>query len=1042
MEKKGLAWGALRRVFHNLPVGAHGKEMLKNAVYSRFPSIFGGLMSYQLWDNRRKAMKGISNPALMFSLGEIGDLSVMEIGADGLELPTSLKPIVSVIIPVYGKINYTLQCLRSIAKNPPQAPFEIIVVDDLSADNTREVLASAAGLRVIFNETNQGFIRSCNSGAAAARGEYLLFLNNDTVICPGWLDELLRTFADFPETGLVGSKLVYPDGSLQEAGGIIWRDGSAWNFGRGQDHAHPMFNYAREVDYISGASIMIHKALFEELGRFDQLYLPAYGEDADLAMKVRARGLKVIYQPVSVVIHYEGITSGTDTRSGVKAYQIMNGVKFTERWKEALSSHPQYPGVDVSLAKDRNITGRALVIDACTPTPDQDSGSIDIVELIRIFQSFSHKVTFIPENILFFNDYTQALQRMGVECIYAPFYSSAGGFLEKSGNIFDVIVIARFQVAEQTLPFIKKYCPKAKIIFYPVDLHCLREERHAFLTNSPERMAGAVAIKSAEFDIIRRSDCVMVCSTKELEIIANEAPEAFVTMFPWIRRVTPGSTPFEQRSDLAFIGGYHHQPNVDAVNYFAKNIFPIVRENLPDVKFHIYGSNAPQEVRNLDGGGIVFHGFIPDVLECFESLRVFVAPLRYGAGIKGKVASSMSYGVPCVLTSIAAEGMEIKNGETALIAEDDASFAKLITNLYNDKDMWLKLSENALAHIQSRYSFEAGQKIMADALQVLSVSYSLPSRDGAAPFIISPTGRSGANRQAKNQPIRLTPVAVCRDREEYLKYRRSEASRIAVEAKNALIASHGEQMAYSIPGYCIPCGKQTLFLVDMLSCGIKTERGWVPNFRERLECPGCRLNNRQRLVASLMKQQITVLGDAGVMVYMMEQVTPIYKWAICAFPTHEIIGSEYFEGYPSGQVVKGVRNENVEAMSFGDASLDIVVSNDVLEHVPNPALALSECARALRPGGQLLMTIPFYADAGKSVTRARLDAKGVHHFLPPVYHGNPVSLDGSLVFTDFGWDILPMMREAGFADAWAEVHHAPEFGHLGDNLLVFRGSIS
>lgn len=1039
MEKKGLAWHALRRFFHSLPVGAHGKEILKNAIYSRFPSIFGGLMSYQLWDNRRKVMNRISGPDIMFSLGEIAGSGMVETGASGFKLPTSPQPLVSIIIPVYGKINYTLQCLRSIMKNPPQAPFEIIVVDDLSPDNTREVLASAAGLRVISNETNQGFIRSCNSGAAAARGEYLLFLNNDTVICPGWLDELLRTFTDFPGTGLAGSKLVYPDRRLQEAGGIIWRDGSAWNFGRGQDYAHPKFNYAREADYISGASIMIPKALFEEFGGFDELYLPAYGEDADIALKVRRRGLKVIYQPLSVVIHYEGITSGSDIKVGVKSYQVENARKLYERWKGLLASN-QPPGENPDAAKDRGVRYRALVLDHCTPTPDQDSGSITSFNFMLLLRQAGFQVTFIPEdNFLYMPGYTGDLQRAGIEALYAPYCASVKQHLKESGGRYDLILIFRPVVADRHLKNVRKFCKSAKIIYHTSDLHFLRMSREADLTGDAQTRRDAGKMKKHELSVMRAADVVVVHSSTEKDILSTELPDTKVSVFQWAIPIRGSTANFDERADIVFLGGYQHSPNVDAVLYFAAEIFPFLRKRIPGVQFYAVGSNPTKELLDLTGEDIFVTGFVDDLAPLLDRMRVAVAPLRYGAGNKGKICTTLSLGLPCVGTTIAVEGMELREGGEILVADTPEAFADAVARLYQDKDLWDTISSRGVEFARHMYGPESAQAVVRDILRGLGFE----PRSDAVPVIISPTGgRYGTGRTVKKQPVTLTPAAVCRSMEDILEYRRSESFHMSVKAENALIASHQEEMAYSIPGYCIPCERETLFLVDMLAGGAKTERGWVPNFRERLECPGCSLKNRLRLVAALMKQQIAGFGNAGVMVYMMEQVTPLYEWAVYAFPNHGIIGSEYFEGAPSGQVVKGVRNENAEAMSFGDASLNLIVSNDVLEHVPNPALALSECVRALRPGGQLLMTIPFYADAGKNVTRARLDAKGVHHFLPPVYHGNPVSVDGSLVFTDFGWDILPMMRSAGFADAWAEVYNAPEFGHLGENLLVFRGSIS
>ena len=330
------------------------------------------------------------------------------------------RPLVSIIIPVYGQIKYTLMCLQSIQKNVPDIAFELIIVDDCSLDDTAIELAKITTIKTIGNQENLGFIRSCNRGATIARGEYLCFLNNDTQVHSRWLDELVETFHQFPGTGLAGSKLIYPDGRLQEAGGIIWQDGSAWNFGRMHDSFHPTYNYAREVDYCSGASIMIPKFLFDELGGFDEHYLPAYCEDSDLALKIRDKGFRVIYQPLSTVIHHEGITSGKDTSSGVKSYQIVNTKKLFERWNNRLQNH-QPPGIDVDKAKDRRAVRRALVIDSCTPTPNQDAGSVFTLNLMLLLREMDFQVTFIPEdNFLNMPEYTRKLQGLGIELFMPP----------------------------------------------------------------------------------------------------------------------------------------------------------------------------------------------------------------------------------------------------------------------------------------------------------------------------------------------------------------------------------------------------------------------------------------------------------------------------------------------------------------------------------------------------------------------------------------------------------------------------------------------
>jgi SAM-dependent methyltransferase len=197
------------------------------------------------------------------------------------------------------------------------------------------------------------------------------------------------------------------------------------------------------------------------------------------------------------------------------------------------------------------------------------------------------------------------------------------------------------------------------------------------------------------------------------------------------------------------------------------------------------------------------------------------------------------------------------------------------------------------------------------------------------------------------------------------------------------------------------------------------------------------MNNRQRMIATLVKQQLEKIKGANV--YFMEQVTPIYQWAVKTFPQHQIIGSEYLGyEYQSGQVIKGIRHEDVMDLSFSAGSLDLIVSNDVFEHVPVPNKAFAECARVLRRGGVMLTTIPFHRGCDTSVLRAELTAGGLNHFLPPMFHGNPVSAEGSLVFTDFGWDLLANLKESGFTDACVEVFSSETYGHLGGGQLLFK----
>ena len=283
----------------------------------------------------------------------------------------------------------------------------------------------------------------------------------------------------------------------------------------------------------------------------------------------------------------------------------------------------------------------------------------------------------------------------------------------------------------------------------------------------------------------------------------------------------------------------------------------------------------------------------------------------------------------------------------------------------------------------------------------------------------------------------LLPIKSVKDRQDYMKFLESSAIKQIDQIAIQLLANANAEV-FSVDGFCVPCDQNVPMLVDMEFGGQRHAHGFTPNWRERLVCPLCSMNNRQRLIAALVKQELQ--GKQGKRVYFMEQITPIFNWAMATFKQHQIFGSEYLgHEHLGGTVVKGIRHEDVENLSFADKQLDLIVSNDVFEHVPSPVKAFSECARVLKAGGVMLATIPFHQGNDLSVIRARLTNGQLEHILPPVFHGNPVSADGSLVFTDFGWDMLSTIRLAGFTDIGVDIYAAQKFGHLGDRQIVFRG---
>ncbi|GAA4870198.1 glycosyltransferase [Luteimonas vadosa] len=625
-------------------------------------------------------------------------------------LPTSGHPRASVVIPVFDQFPHTLACLRAIAEHPPRTAFEVIVVDDGCSDETVAALPQVAGLRYHRRARNGGFIAACNDGAALAQGDLLVFLNNDTVPQPGWLDAMVDTFAAHPDAGLVGAQLLYPDGRLQEAGGVVFADGNAWNYGRFESPDDPRFGYLRDTDYASAAAIAIPRSLFESLGGFDARYAPAYYEDTDLAFAVRAAGRRVLYQPAARVVHDEGATAGTDPTRGIKASQERNKAIFRAKWAEELKAMAD-GGARPSPGRLHAAQRQVLVIDEWTPRADNDSASLRLVNLMKMLSDQGAHVVFLPANGKHCGAHTVALQRLGVEAWHAPYSSGISKWFAEHGERFDVALVCRHYVAREFLPLLRKHAPQARVVFDTVDLHYVREQRAAALAGDAALARQAATTRGLELEVIARSDMTLVVSQAERVLLSHDAPDAHVEVLSNLHEVAGPGLPYAERRDLVFVGGFRHPPNVDAIGWFVDEVFPLIRQDLPEVRFHCIGGNVPTAIRargEIDG--VVVHDHVPDIRPWMDGCRVAVAPLRYGAGVKGKVNLSMAHGQPVVATTCAVEGMHLRDGFDVLVADDAAAFARAVVRLHDDPDLWSSLSRHGLENVSRHFSMDAAQE--------------------------------------------------------------------------------------------------------------------------------------------------------------------------------------------------------------------------------------------------------------------------------------------------------------------------------------------
>ncbi|GAB3098551.1 glycosyltransferase [Lysobacter terrae] len=657
---------------------------------------------------------------------------------------------------------------------------------------------------------------------------------------------------------------------------------------------------------------------------------------------------------------------------------------------------------------------RLLFVDWSTPRPDRDAGSITAFYLMKIYVDLGYDVTFIPSDLEELGDYTKQVQHLGVRCLHAEQVGSMQAHLAAHGREYDFAFLCRAPIADLYIDDLRRYAPQAQIILNTSDLHYLRHIREAEIEESAEKMAAALAWKERELSVISRCDHSIVMSDHELAVLAAELPGASVHLVPLMFVDIPGRAQgYSERKDLLFIGGFPHIPNVDAVVYFCENIWPKVRQHLPDARCHLLGSSPPAEVEALGSlPGVNVVGYVDDLAPWFNQIRLSIAPLRYGAGIKGKLGTSLSFGVPSVATTIAVEGMGLEHESQVLVADDPDQFAKEVVRLYTDPALWERLSTQGLEYVTRTYSVAAGfDRIKAFMDHVDTKS------------------------------VQAFPAVSVGSAEEYETYFNGLGGEYARRADVELALIRRDQDGFLVDGFCAVCNQPSSFNCSFMYAYETTADGQpIPNWREHLDCVQCGFINRIRAAIHVLDTRMRPRPDADI--YISEQTTPLYRWLKQHYPNTR--GSEYLgDKVPPGQELNGLRNEDLMALTWESGSFDHVLSFDVLEHVPDPVAAFSECFRILRPGGTLLWAAPFAFDehrhlVDRNIVRAHLDATGeIVHLMEPEYHGNPVDPEnGALCFQYFSKEVLEQLRQVGFENVELLFYWSRDLAYLGGEQLI------
>jgi GT2 family glycosyltransferase/glycosyltransferase involved in cell wall biosynthesis len=638
--------------------------------------------------------------------------------ADGLApaisaFTTSAEPRVSVLIRVGRDPARLARCLSALGRHLDGVASEVVLIGRPGPGI--EDLAKSAGVAFL----NAGTAPAPAWPALAARGakgSHLIILDDGIVVLPGWREALLETFERFPHAGAVGACQLHGDGG-STAGGIIHSDGNLEWRGEKAPLGHHDFASVQEVEFCPLSVLAVPAAVWVAVGGLDESFATELYGAADFAVRLRAAGHEVLYQPFSRV-------AAAEMPQGDTVPQLLDDrSRFAARWCNLPGPGEAAPGPAPWLWP-RHKRPRALFVDQDTPAPDKDAGSVLVRAFMAVLQAWDYEVTFAAAYSLApVGRYTDDLRRSGIICVSAPFVEDAAAFLEKEASAFDLVMLWRAPVASRFMGIIRRNAPAAKIVFHTVDLHYLREERQAALSDSRTLMTKADWTRDLELDAIRDADCTILVSRHEADVIASRLPNAKTRVIPLIMDVPGRLAPLDGRQDIVFIGGFRHQPNIDAVLFLAAEIWPLVRLALPAARLIVIGGNPPEEIQRLDDAqkGIKILGWVEDLTETLRRCRLTVAPLRIGAGVKGKIATSLAYGVPCLATPLAVEGMGLEPGRHVMVAEQAPELARAIVEVYGDPELWNSLSDAGVDFARRNFSVESVSEQIREMLADLGL---------------------------------------------------------------------------------------------------------------------------------------------------------------------------------------------------------------------------------------------------------------------------------------------------------------------------------
>jgi len=639
-----------------------------------------------------------------------------------LRLPDASDPSLSIVVVTYNHAARSLSCLRSIAEHAP-AGAEVIIVDNASSDETPSLLQRVEGARILVNEENLGFLRACNQAVAHALGDSILLLNNDALLLPGSIEAALGTLESSEAVGVVGGRLIGLDGRLQEAGSIIWRDGSCRGYGRGDDPNAPEYRFRRDVDFVSGAFLLTRRRLWEQLGGFDEAFVPAYYEDADYCVRARATGWRVVYEPNAAVVHYEyGSSSPAIAQAGMRR----NQTTFMARHGGALVEHPTAgPGSELSARTAPPNRRRLLMVDDRVPLATDGSGAPRAASILRALVSLGWEVTLYPA-LPFLGTWRDIYGEVPpeVEVMLGCGREQLGRFLSDRKGTYARFLVSRVHnmaLVNQLVAREPDLLGDASVVYDSEAIGALRYTTAREALGDPLSSRETQRLVQEEVNVARGAHRVTAVSSEEVRVFERSGVRDVHLVSHGIA-LTPTKRPFHLRRSLLFVGRLVEEgsPNVDALLWFLDHVYPLLRKKLTDdvPQLVVAGKMSAVSVPERAGAGVQLLGPVRDLTPLYEDARVFIAPHRFAAGAPFKVIDAAAHGVPVAATDLLGRQLDWAAGRDLLAASvgDAESFAANCVRLFLDERLWSEVRRSAAERVARGASMEVLTSSLARAL--------------------------------------------------------------------------------------------------------------------------------------------------------------------------------------------------------------------------------------------------------------------------------------------------------------------------------------